>query len=187
MNVYDFDNTILRGDSTVRFCLYCLRRYPRIWPDIPAQLVNGALFLLKKRDLRAFKQRLLRFVRKIDVDRALKAFWRRNYCRIKPFYPQIQRPDDVIISASPEFIIAPACFQLGIRHYMGSPVEPTTGEFLGPNCQGEEKIRRFRQAYPDAEIDTFYSDSHSDDPLARIARRAVMVKGDQLLPWQDAR
>ena len=27
-------------------------------------LVNGALFLLKKRDLRAFKQRLLRFVRK---------------------------------------------------------------------------------------------------------------------------
>ena len=189
MNVYDFDNTILRGDSTVRFCLYCLRRYPRIWPDIPAQLVNGALFLLKKRDLRAFKQRLLRFVRKIDVDHALKAFWRRNYCRIKPFYPQIQRPDDVIISASPEFIIAPACFQLGIRHYMGSPVEPTTGEFLGPNCQGEEKVRRFRQAYPDAEIDTFYSDSHSDDPLARIARRAVMVKGDQLLPWpwQDAR
>ena len=50
-------------------------------------------------------------------------------------------------------------------------------------------MRRFRQAYPDAEIDAFYSDSHSDDPLARIARRAVMVRGDRLLPWpwQDAR
>ena len=36
---------------------------------------------------------------------------------------------------------------------------------------------------PDAQIEDFYSDSYSDDPLARIAKRAILVKGDQLLPW----
>ena len=30
MNVYDFDKTIFYPDSSVTFCLYCLRRYPRI-------------------------------------------------------------------------------------------------------------------------------------------------------------
>ena len=183
MNVYDFDNTILRGDSTVRFCLYCLRHYPRVWRDIPAQLVNGALFLLKKRDRRAFKQRLLRFVGRIDVETALTGFWRENFSRVKPFYAKTRKADDVIISASPEFIIAPACERLGIRYFMGSPVDMKTGKFLGANCNGAEKVRRFREAYGDATIDDFYSDSHSDDPLARLAGRAIMVKGDRLLPW----
>ena len=30
MNVYDFDNTILRGDSTARFFAYCLGHYPKM-------------------------------------------------------------------------------------------------------------------------------------------------------------
>ena len=46
MNVYDFDNTILRGDSTARFFAYCLSHYPKMWLDIPAQAVNGLLFVL---------------------------------------------------------------------------------------------------------------------------------------------
>ena len=37
MNVYDFDNTLLRGDSTARFFAYCLGHYPRMWTDIPGQ------------------------------------------------------------------------------------------------------------------------------------------------------
>ena len=47
MNAYDFDNTILRGDSTARFVAFCLRRYPAIWPDIPGQAANALLFALR--------------------------------------------------------------------------------------------------------------------------------------------
>ena len=46
-----------------------------------------------------------------------------------------------------------------------------------------ENARRFREVYPDAGIENFYSDSHSDDPLARLAQKAWLVKGDRLLPW----
>lgn len=184
MNVYDFDNTILRGDSTARFCAYCLRRYPAIWVDLPGQAANALLFALKLRPKQAFKQRLLSFLRRIDdVDAAVEGFWEENFCRVKPFYRDTHRPDDVVISASPEFLIAPACARLKIARCMGSPVDRRTGVFSGPNCHGEEKLRRFREAYPDGAIDDFYSDSHSDDPLARVARRAILVRGDRLEPW----
>lgn len=184
MNVYDFDNTILRGDSTARFCAYCLRRYPALWLDLPGQAVNALLFGLKLRQKQAFKQRLLSFLRRIpDVDAAVEGFWQKNFCRVKAFYRQTHRPDDVVISASPEFLILPACTALNIVHVMGSPVDKHTGVFNGPNCHGAEKVRRFRQRFPQQEIDCFYSDSHSDDPLARIAKRAVLVKGDALLSW----
>ena len=185
MNVYDFDNTILRGDSTARFYAHCMLHYPRMWLDIPGQAANALLFVLKIRKKQAFKQRMLAFLTRIgDVDAAVARFWDANFCRIKPFYQKTRREDDVVISASPEFLIRPACERLEIKCIMGSPVDKHTGKFSGLNCHGEEKVRRYRAVFGDAQIDDFYSDSHSDDPLARIAGRAVMVKGDQLLEWK---
>ena len=184
MNVYDFDNTILRGDSTARFYAYCMLHYPKMWLDIPGQAVNGLLFALRIRKKQVFKQRMLGFLTRIgDVDAAVELFWEKNFCRVKSFYRETQRPDDVVISASPEFLIRPACERLGIACIICSPVDKRTGVFSGLNCHGAEKVRRFRKVFPNGQIDDFYSDSHSDDPLARIAKRAVFVKGDRLLKW----
>lgn len=184
MNVYDFDNTLLRGDSTARFFAFCLGHYPRMWRDIPAQAINGLLFALRLRPKQAFKQRMLHFLTLIgDVDSAVDAFWQRNLSRLKAWYPPRHRPDDVVISASPEFLIRPACAKLGIGCVIGSPVDKRTGCFLGPNCHGKEKVSRFHARFPGARIEEFYSDSHSDDPLAALAERAYLVKGERLEPW----
>ncbi|MBR1821715.1 MAG: haloacid dehalogenase-like hydrolase [Clostridia bacterium] len=184
MNVYDFDNTILRGDSTARFFAWCLRHRPGMWRDIPAQTVNGLLFLLRLRKKQAFKQRMLHFLTLIgDVDAAVDAFWKVNFTRVKAWYPPRHRDDDVVISASPEFLIRPACQRLGIRCVIGSPVDKHTGLFLGPNCHGPEKVSRFRARFPGERIDEFYSDSRSDDPLAKLARKAWLVKGERLEAW----
>ena len=184
MNVFDFDNTLLRGDSSARFFGYCLLHHPRMWRDIPGQVVNGLLFLLKRRDKRAFKQRMFHFLTLIgDVDRAVDAFWQRNLPRLKAWYPPLHREDDVVVSASPEFLIRPACEHLGIRVMIGSPVDKRSGTFLGPNCQGREKVTRFRARFPGQGIDKFYSDSHADDPLAALAREAFLVKGERLVKW----
>lgn len=183
MNVYDFDNTILRGDSTARFFAWCLARCPRMWLDAPGQIGNALLFALKIRKKQAFKQRMLSFLFRIDVERQLARFWEKNLSRVKPFYRQRHRDDDVVISASPEFLIRPACASLGIRHVLGSPVDMRTGRFSGPNCHGREKVKRFYAAFPGGEIDEFYSDSYSDQPLAELAKRAYLVRGDEVLPW----
>ena len=186
MNVYDFDNTLLRGDSSARFFAFCLGHCPRMWLDVPAQAVNGLLFALRLKPKQAFKQRMFGFLRLIgDVDAAVDAFWAANLSRIKPFYAATRRPDDVVISASPEFLIGPACRKLGVARAMGSPVDRHTGVFSGPNCHGAEKVRRFREAFPDGHIEAFYSDSHSDDPLAALADEAWLVKGDRLVPWNQ--
>ena len=185
MNVFDFDNTLLKGDSTARFFAYCLRRYPRMWLDAPAQAANGLLFVLRLRKKQAFKQRMLHFLALIgDVDAAVDAFWQENMSRVKAWYPPRHRPDDVVISASPEFLIRPACDALGIRHVMASPVDRHTGAFHGLNCHGAEKVRRFREVWPDAIVENFYSDSHSDDPMAAIAEKAWMVKGERIQKWE---
>ena len=183
MNVYDFDNTILRGDSTARFFAWCLVRAPRMWLDAPGQIWNAALFLLKKREKQAFKERMLSFLTRVDVDRQLERFWEKNLSRVKPFYRERHRADDVVISASPEFLIRPACAALGIERVLGSPVDKHTGRFSGPNCHGVEKVKRFRAAFPGGEIDEFFSDSYSDQPLAGLAKRAFLVRGNALLPW----
>ena len=184
MNVYDFDNTILRGDSSARFFAWCLLRRPKMWTDIPAQIINGLLFILRIKPKQAFKQRMFHYFTLIgDTDAAVDAFWRDNFSRVKAWYPPRHRADDVVISASPEFLIRPACTRLGIQCVIGSPVDKRTGVFLGPNCHGTEKVARFRARFPGGRIEEFYSDSHSDDPLAELADRAYLVKGEKLLPW----
>lgn len=184
MNVYDFDNTILRGDSSARFFAWCLAHRPRMWADMPAQAANGLMFALRLRKKQAFKQRMFHFLSLIgDVDAAVDAFWSDNFSRVKAWYPPRHRDDDVVISASPEFLIRPACERLGIRTVIGSPVDKRTGLFHGPNCHGREKVSRFHARFPGARIDEFYSDSRSDSPLAALADRAYLVKGDRLLPW----
>lgn len=184
MNVYDFDNTILRGDSSTRFFAWCLGRCPRMWLDLPAQAVNGLLFLLRLKPKQAFKQRMFAYLRFIDVDREVAAFWQRNLARVKPWYRTTHREDDVVISASPEFLIRPACQALGIAHVLASPVDSHTGLYSGLNCHGQEKVRRFRQLWPEARVENFYSDSHSDDPMAAIAEKAWLVRGDRIMNWE---
>ena len=184
MNVYDFDNTILRGDSSALFFGWCLMRTPRMWLDLPGQAVNGLLFLLKIRPKQAFKQRMFGYLKFIDGEKMVKAFWEKTLPRVKPWYRAAHRADDVVISASPEFLIRPACAALGIEHVLASPVDIRDGTFHGPNCHGAEKVRRFREVWPDASVENFYSDSYSDDPMAQLAQTAWMVKGDKLTPWR---
>jgi len=92
--------------------------------------------------------------------------------------------DDVIISASPEFFLKPACNMLGIRHLIASPVDAKTGKHRGENCHGKEKVRRFRALFPDASVEEFYSDSYSDTPMAELAEKAYLVKGDTITDWK---
>ena len=66
---------------------------------------------------------------------------------------------------------------------IASRVDPHTGATDGFNCHGAEKVRRFREAYPDAEVEEFCSASHSDAPMAALAARAWLIRGGKKTPW----
>ena len=184
MNVYDFDNTIYRGDSTVDLVLWCIRKRPQCIKTLPLSAVYGILYGLHIKDKLTFKKTLYRLFAAIpDMERVTDEFVQAHLHKIKPWYKAQQKEDDVVISASPEFEISRFCRAIGIKHVMASRVDLHTGEYDGINCHGEEKVRRFREVFGDAGIDEFYSDSYSDSPLAELAERAYLVKGDKRLPW----
>ncbi len=181
MNVYDFDKTIYPRDSTAQFYLWCLRRYPAAWLTLPCTIWAFTCLGLKIKPKTRCKQIFYHFLRHVPAA-APETFWREHIGDVCPWYLAQQRPDDLVISASPEFLLRPVSNALGFA-LMASPVDQDTGVYQGENCHGQEKVRRYRQRYGDTPIEGFWSDSRSDDPLARLAKRAWLVKKDKMTPW----
>jgi len=187
MNVYDFDKTIYDGDSTFNFYKYCLKKKPTLIFGLWRVFIPFILYLFGKGTKTAFKEKIYEsFLPKIDRESYLSDFWQTNVKKIKKFYLDIQREDDIIISASPVFIVKPCTDMLGIKHLYASNVDPDTGKYSGINCHGEEKVRRFDQAgFKRFDVEEFYSDSLSDTPLAKISKKAFIVSGEKLIPWES--
>lgn len=184
MNIYDFDKTIYRGDSSVDFCRFCLRRYPRALCLLPRFLGALLRYKLGRCDKEALKSAYFSFLREVpDVADCVEQFWRIHASHIETWYRQQRRADDLIISASPTFLLAPMAARLGVQ-LIATEVDPSRGTLLTPNCKGEEKLRRLRMRYGEqVRAETFYSDSLSDTPLARLAERAYLMRGREPRPW----
>ncbi|WP_343088571.1 HAD-IB family phosphatase [Roseburia faecis] len=184
MNVYDFDKTIYDGDSTIDFYFYCLKKHPKIILCLPIQLYAAVKYKLKVIDKTNFKEKFYCFLKKIpDIDMELNCFWDKNGYRIKEWYKNQKRENDVIISASPEFLLNGICKRIGVNNLIASQVDKRTGKYIGVNCYGKEKTRRFYQKYQYEIIDEFYSDSYSDEPMAKLAKKSFIVSKDIIKKW----
>ena len=184
MNVYDFDGTVYGGDSTVDFFFYALKRTPALARYIPRQAAGFVLYAMKKVDKTAMKEYFYSFLQGIDGEKLAEDFWDSQQHKIYFWYRQQQEPVDVIISASPEFLLRPICRRLAIRHLIASEVDSRTGKYTGKNCRGQEKVARMRREFGDVPIRSFYSDSISDLPLAKLADNAFLVKKGNPTAWE---
>ncbi len=184
MNVYDFDGTIYRGDSTWDFFCFCLRKYPKTWLSLPRTALCAVGFLLHLRSKTKFKQTFYRFLRGIpNVGKAVAQFWDAHMHNIEPWYLQKKQAEDLVISASPEFLLETPCQRLGISAPIASRVDAQTGRYEGLNCYGAEKVRRFHEQMGESAVRNFYSDSRSDTPMAQLAEHSFFVVKGQVLPW----
>lgn len=184
LNVYDFDKTIYDGDSTIDFYFFCIKKQPQILKYVPLQTFGFIKYFLKICDKTELKQYFYSFLRGLkNTDKILNDFWDSHIKNIKQWYLLNQKDDDVIISASPEFLLKPACDKSKIKYLIASDVDINTGIYSGINCYGEEKVHRFKYIFGDVTIDEFYSDSISDLPLAEISEKSFLVKNNQITPW----
>ena len=185
MNTYDFDKTIYERDSSVDFWLYCLRRHPGLLlPTLPKTLRAALRYAAGRIDTKTLKEQLFSFLPGLDAQAEAAAFWRSHRGGIGAWYLAQRRDDDLVISASPEFLLRPVAAELGFA-LIATPMRPETGKIDGLNCHDSEKVRRFRTEYPDTHTEAFYSDSLSDAPMAEIAERAFLVKKGSLSPWPE--
>ena len=187
MNVYDFDETIFVPDSSYCFVRFCMRHYPRaVFKILPGALWQFILYLREgRKDAGKLKESMFSFLNRVDnVERIVEEFWEENFGRIEPWYLQQKRSDDLIISASPDFLLRPAAEKLGVS-LIATPMNPYTGKIHGKNCHDREKVRRFLERYDAGSVENFYSDSLSDTPMAALARSAFLVKDHRLFPWPE--
>ncbi len=187
MNLYDFDNTILKGDSSHKFIRYSLVRHPFIvlWSLIKT-LKECIKYLFKKSNFGLIKSELFSFVKYIkNFDEYMDKYVLKNIKYVKKFYLDQKKDSDVIISASFEFIIKKYCEYLNIKNVIGTKFDVKKGCIIGNNCKGEEKVRRFYAEYGDKhEILNAYSDSLSDIPMLKLAKNAYIVKDEELIKYE---
>ena len=180
MNGYDFDKTIYPRDSATDFWLFCVKRHPAAF---------FSAFRAVKPLLKAFagrlsrgevKEKLYSCLRRVpDPEGEVKAFWDAHIGEIYPWYLAQRREDDLVISASPAFLVGEACARLGVR-CIATEMDPATGIIAGENCRGEEKTRRYRLACGEASLEAFYSDSLSDRPMMGLAESAYLMKNGRV-------
>lgn len=186
MNVYDFDKTIYDGDSTIDFFLFSLKKDIKLIRFFPKQFFGFILYKLRIMSKTEFKGRFFSFLKGIqNKEQHLRAFWLLHKAKIKKWYLDKKEDDDVVVSASPEFLLAPICKELNINYLIASKVNVETGVFERNNCYGEEKVIRFFENFPNCEIDNFYSDSISDLPLAKKSNSAFLVKKNKIVKFNS--
>lgn len=184
MNVYDFDGTIYDGDSTVDFYWYCLRKHPKTAAYAPRQALGVFLRAARQIDTARMKEQFFSFLNGLGEGEALAdSFWDERQSKIKRWYLDRKRETDVIISASPEFLLRPICRRLGVQPPIATRMDPRSGKIQGRNCKGAEKVSRFTERFPEGVIRQFYSDSMTDAPMAALAGEAFFIKADDVLPW----
>lgn len=184
MNVYDFDQTIYYPDSSYHFFLYCLKKKPAaVLPVVPKSLLFAMRYRRGKIGAKPLKEQLFSFLTRFDnVDRTVTEFWKLHRDNLQDWYLKQKRDDDLIISASPEFLLEPIARELGVS-LIATRMDPRSGKISGENCHDAAKVDRFFERFPNGIIDAFYSDSLSDAPLAELAGQAYLVNKNQRNPW----
>ena len=182
MNVYDFDNTIYRGETVLDFYKFYLKKDISLLKYIP--LIFSVLLRYKMRRISLeelekkasiYSEKNIPHIFKFSA----KEFWDKHESKIKDFYLKQQRADDVVVSASFSFLLDEICRRLGIRYCLCSELEPESGK-IKRICYRDSKPEIFKENFPNAEIDNFYTDSLNDLPMIMLAKKAYLVKGNKI-------
>ena len=181
VNVYDFDGTIYNGDSSIDFFKFCIKKNKKCLLILPKLFFYYILYFLKKKNKTEVKEVFFSFLNYFDdISNIINDFWSKYYRKIKIFYLEKKHDKDIIISASPEFLLKPVCDKLKIKELIASKVDLKTGEFLSLNCKGQEKVDRLFNKYKSIKIIETYTDSYSDKPLIDLANNAYLVSKNKI-------
>ena len=184
---FDFDGTLTVRDSFTAFLRHragaagWMLGLARIAPALAAYVADRDRGRIKAATAREFLGGLPRETLEQEAAAFADAVWDR-----------FMRPDAldvwnawgergahrVIVTASPETTVAPFARRLGAEALLGTQMvfdahDRVTGAFAGPNCRGEEKVRRLRAAYgDDLRLAAAYGDTSGDTEMLAIADEA---------------
>ncbi len=163
LDIYDFDKTMIPFDSGSLFWVYCLLHYPWIIFCLPYQFFPLLFYAVKMFNLKEMKSHFFVFIRFIPLEKAVKKFWDKYENQVFDWAKKENRARfSVVISASPDFLIKEIDKRIGFDDLICTQHDKN-GKIIGNNCHDSEKVRLFREKYPDAHVVNVYSDSIEND------------------------
>ncbi len=194
--LFDFDGTLIPGDSIVLFLKYCRQRGWATGADVRAAGLAAARYCLHLETAEKAKMTALRFLKgktAAEVD-ALAADFARE--KLLP----LLRPEGrkalekaraegktvLLISASPSFYLEPLKKALPIDAILATRMDTGldgvhTALMCGENCKGVQKPLRLAEWLAaqgdrlDYQSSVAYGDSKSDMPMLLVCARRVLV------------
>ena len=184
--IYDFDGTMIRGDSIVGFLRLAFRSGVI---GVRTLLRAGALGIASRLKLirpEVAKAKALSFCLRLDPARlrALsEAYAGQLYAEIRPdALRQMKRDRDegrivVLLSASTDNYMLPLAERLPADAVICTGIK----KLPAGNCRGQEKLRRLTAwlnengIIPDYQHSSAYADSASDAPILRLTGHSVLV------------
>ena len=187
LDLYDFDGTIYDGDSGVDIILFAIKKKPKVIFHLIGSLGIVILYLLKLRTKEEMKNKLFGFLKYFpDTEEFVREFWECNEYKIKSFWTEKKsHKNDIIISASGKFWLEPIAKKYKVKELFATEIDPHTGKVTGNNCHGKEKVRLFKEKYPEVQIMKMYTDSKNDLPLVEIAKEGILVKKNKLYNYYE--
>ena len=180
VKVFDFDNTIYKGESSIDFSFYMIRHNKKILRYVPTILLSLAgykLCLLKKEKLESIINDFLFGV--LDGTESIPAyvgqFWKGHAHKLNKRILRMVEPEDVIISASPILLIQGIRKMINTENIVGTEIDLEQKRVTWFNF-GDNKVKRYRALYGDRKIDAFYTDSYNDKDLMDIAEKVYIIK-----------
>ena len=167
MKVFDFDNTIYHGESSIDFSIFMIRKNRRIILYLPTIFIC----LVKYK---------LCLVDKVKLEKTINDFLKAKY----PGWEQTSynkrilgliKRDDVIMTASPSFLVHGIQERLNTRNIICTEVDPDKKEMTYFNF-GENKLRRYKKLYGDRKIDCLFTDSYNDKAIMDISEKVYIVR-----------
>lgn len=197
---FDFDGTLIPGDSIVRFCRFARKRRAAGTLALARAGLLAALYGLRLISAERAKQGALAFLKgKSDAELSALAD---DFCRaelLPNLYPQGVQSIRAhqkkgtrvwLVSASPAFYLQPLSAALGLDALIATRFED--GRVAGRNCRGPEKVLRIAEVLAargesvDYAASIAYGDSRGDAPMLRLCgqKRAVNPKASLLRELQ---
>ena len=194
--LFDFDGTLIRGDSIILLCLYARKK-----GLVSARYLLTAVWAAVRYGLKLLpperaKERALHFLAgkpKAELDAIVADFFTTVLLpRIRPeglaaVQAHVAAGDvTLLISASSAFYLEPVRAHMGFADLIATRLDTDaqgrlTGRVCGDNCRGVQKALRLAEYLAargdrlDVATSTAYGDSYGDLPMLQLCHRRIAV------------
>jgi len=193
--LFDFDGTITKDDSFLRFILYTATRY-KILYGILILLPHLILYKLGKISNGEIKEKVFKYFFSGWLLEDIEMIARRFSKEILPLMCKKEILDRIhwhseknhriiIVSASFEFYLKPFCENVSLE-LLGTQIKVVngrvTGDFLSRNCYAAEKVNRILSHLDISDYYIYaYGNSRGDYEMFNIADESFLVKNNQII------